>query len=147
MDSKKIMDCERTKIEKWSQFQLPNRWKTIGVLLCIALFVTAIVLKFTEFEVGWFKGVLRRGILIGLLIISISKDKNEDEMIVSLRSKAYTLAFIFGVVFTLVQPLLEYLIHNFVFEASPNNTFSYFEVLSFMLMMHIVFFEVLKRNR
>ena len=115
--------------------------------LCIALFVTAIVLKFTEFEVGWFKGVLRRGILIGLLIISISKDKNEDEMIVSLRSKAYTLAFIFGVVFTLVQPLLEYLIHNFVFEANPNNTFSYFEVLSFMLMMHIVFFEVLKRNR
>ena len=75
MDSKKIMDCERTKIEKWSRFQLPNRWKTIGVLLCIALFVTAIVLKFTEFEVGWFKGVLRRGILIGLLIISISKDK------------------------------------------------------------------------
>ncbi len=147
MDSKKIMDCERTKIEKWSRFQLPNRWKTIGVLLCIALFVTAIVLKFTEFEVGWFKGVLRRGILIGLLIISISKDKNEDEMIVSLRSKAYTLAFIFGVVFTLVQPLLEYLIHNFVFEANPNNTFSYFEVLSFMLMMHIVFFEVLKRNR
>tara|TARA_R100001369_G_scaffold85625_1_gene119430 strand:+ start:593 stop:1036 length:444 start_codon:yes stop_codon:yes gene_type:complete len=147
MNSKKIMDCERTKIEKWSRFQLPNRWKTIGVLLCLALFVTAIVLKFTEFEVGWFKGVLRRGILIGLLIISISKDKNEDEMIVSLRSKAYTLAFIFGVVFTLVQPLLEYLIHNFVFEANPNNTFSYFEVLSFMLLMHIVFFEVLKRNR
>ena len=121
MDSKKIMDCERTKIEKWSRFQLPNRWKTIGVLLCIALFVTAIVLKFTEFEVGWFKGVLRRGILIGLLIISISKDKNEDEMIVSLRSKAYTLAFIFGVVFTLVQPLLEYLIHNFVFDSTQNS--------------------------
>ncbi|PVW15160.1 hypothetical protein [Marixanthomonas spongiae] len=147
MDSKKIIECERTKIERWSRFQLPNHWKKIGIVLCLALFITGIVLKFTDFEVGWLKGVLRRGILVGLLIISISKDKNEDEMIVSLRSKAYTLAFIFGVAFTCVQPLLEYLIHSFIFEPSPNNTFSYFEVLSFMLMMHIVFFEILKRNR
>ena len=57
------------------------------------------------------------------------------------------LAFIFGVGFTLFQPALEYLIHTYMFEASPNNTFSYFEILFFMLMMQILFFEILKRNR
>ncbi|MBV7267634.1 hypothetical protein [Winogradskyella luteola] len=147
MNTKKIIECERTKIEKWSQFQLSNRWKTIGTVLCLVTFLTMIGLKFTEAEPLWLKDILRKVLLVGLLIIILSKEKMEDEMIVSLRAKSFTLAFIIGVLYALIQPVVDYVIHNFLYEASENNGFSYFQVLSFMLLIQMMFFEVLKRNR
>lgn len=147
MNKEKIMDCERTKIEKWSSFQLSNAWKTRGTLICLLLFFTMIGLKFTESEPDWLREVLRKGLLVGLLIITLSKEKIEDEMVASLRAKAYTLAVVMAVVYSLIQPIADYLIHNFVYEASKDNDFSYFQVLSFMLLVQIMFFEILKRNR
>ncbi|WP_179345785.1 hypothetical protein [Winogradskyella ursingii] len=147
MNFKKVQECERTRIEKWSQFQLHNRWKSYGAILCLILFATAMVLKFSDLELGWFKDVVRRGILVCLLVVSLSKEKDEDEMVVSLRAKSYTLAFIFGVGYAIVQPLFEIVVHNIVFEPNPENTFSYFEILFYMLFIQIMFFEVLKRNR
>lgn len=147
MDTKKIIECERTKIEKWSEFQLPNRWKTIGVLLCLVTYLTMIGLKFTDSEPLWLKEVLRKLLLIGFLIVILSKEKIEDEMLGALRAKAFTLAFIIGVLYALAQPLIDNLVHNFIYEPNPDNDFSYFQLLSFMLLIQIMFFEVLKRNR
>lgn len=147
MNSRSLAGCERTKIEKWSRFQLSNSWKKVGIALAIGLVLIGMVIKFTGIELDWFKEILRRGILVGLLIIILSKEKEEDEMVGSLRSKAYGLAFIFGVGFALVQPLLEFVLHNYVFEASASNGFSYFEILFYMLIMQIMCFEILKRNR
>ncbi len=147
MNTKKIIECERTKIEKWSRFQLSNRWKIIGAVLCLATFLTMIGLKFTEAEPLWLKDILRKALLVGLLIVILSKEKMEDEMIVSLRAKSFALAFIIGVFYALVQPVVDYIVHNFLFEASETNDFSYFQVLSFMLLIQMMFFEVLKRNR
>ncbi len=142
-----MMDCERTKIERWSRFQLSNSWKRVGIVLSLITFLTLMTMKFFEVEPSWINGVLKRVLIVGFLIISISKEKDEDEMIASLRSMSYTLAFIFGVLYALVQPAVDYVIHNYVYEASGNNTFSYFQILWFMLLVQIMFFEVLKRNR
>lgn len=147
MNLKNIQECERTKIEKWSSFQLPNHWKKIGVGLTFIILLSIISLKFIDGEPTWIRPLLRRLLLISLLIISLSKEVMEDEMISSLRGKSYTLAFIIGVVYSLVQPVIDYVIHNFLYEPSNFNGFSYFQVLFFMLLIQILFFEVLKRNR
>ena len=72
----------------------------------------------------------------------------EDEMIVSLRSKSMRLAFVLAVLYALIQPLVNVLVFYVIdFNDLSGNTFSYFQVLFFMLMIQIIFFEVLKRNR
>ncbi|WP_460218487.1 hypothetical protein [Psychroserpens sp. MEBiC05023] len=147
MNLNDIQNCERTKIEKWSRFQLSNTWKTVGITISVLVFLVLIGFKFVDDRPQWTSEVLKRLLIVSFLIISISKEKQEDEMIMSLRAKSYTLAFIFGVLYALVQPVIDYLIHEYVFEASGNNTFSYFQILWFMLLVQIMFFEVLKRNR
>lgn len=147
MNLKSMEQCERSRIERWSRFQLSYNWKRIGLVFTITIFIALIVLKFIEGEPEWIRGFLKRGLLVSLLIISLSKEKFEDEMITSLRAKSYTLAFIIGVLYTLVQPGVDYLVHHYVFESSATNTFSYFQLLFFMLFIQIMFFEVLKRNR
>ena len=147
MNTKKIIECERNKIEKWSEFQLPNVWKLRGTVICLLVFTTMIALKFIDNEPLWFKDVLRKALLVGLLIVTLSKEKIEDEMVTTLRFKAYTLAFIMAVLYSLIQPMADYIVHNYIYEPSKGNDFSYFQVLSFMLLIQIMFFEVLKRNR
>ncbi|WP_411766997.1 hypothetical protein [Winogradskyella sp. A3E31] len=147
MNLKEMRECERTKIEKWSSFQLANAWKLRGTVICLLIFGTMIALKFTDSEPLWLKDVLRKCLLIGLLIVTLSKEKIEDEMVTTLRFKAYTLAFIMAVVYSLIQPLADYVVNNFILEANKDNDFSYFQVLSFMLIIQIMFFEILKRNR
>ncbi len=147
MNLNDIQKCERTKIEKWSRFQLSHKWKTVGIMISLSVFAMLLGLKLMDDRPQWTSEVLKRLLIVGFLIISISKDKEEDEMIASLRAKSYTLAFIFGVLYTLIQPVVDYLVHQYVFSASENNTFSYFQVLWFMLLIQIMFFEVLKRQR
>ena len=147
MNTEKLLNCERTKIEKLSRFQLSNKWKTIGGISALVIFLTMVGFKFIDNEPLWLKDVLRKLLLVSFLVIIISKDKIEDEMLKSLRSMAYSLAFIVGVIYALIQPVLDYLIHEVVYKPSSSNGFSYFELLLFMLLMQIMFFEILKRNR
>jgi uncharacterized sodium:solute symporter family permease YidK len=84
-------------------------------------------------------------LLIGMLIISLAKDKIEDEYIDSLRSQSYRLAFIMAVVYSLVQPFINYGV-GILFDANEKlEGFSYFQVLFFMLIVQLMFFYQLKR--
>ncbi|WP_138434255.1 hypothetical protein [Winogradskyella algicola] len=147
MNAKKIIKCERSKIEKWSQFQLNNHWKIKGIIFCFIIFVATIVLKFNEVNTEWVRFGFRKALLVGLLVIALSKEKTEDEMIVSLRAKSFRLAFILAVLYALIQPIVDVLVFNLLGKPISSSSFSYFQVLSFMLIIQIMFFEVLKRNR
>jgi hypothetical protein len=85
--------------------------------------------------------------IVGLLIISISREKIEDELIESLRSKSYALAFIIGVIYTMLQPVVNYVVDLMLGKQEEVGNIYYFEVLLFMLLIQVMFFEVLKRNR
>lgn len=147
MNLKKINECERSRLERWSQFQLSHKWKRIGIIVCLVAFGILTSLKFMEGEFLVHRFVLRRALLIGLLIISLSKDRIEDEMIVSIRAKSFTLAFVLAVLYALIQPLVNALVFYIMDSKDISNSFSYFQVLAFMLLIQIMFFEVLKRNR
>lgn len=144
----KVTECERTKLESFlDKFQLPNVFKKVGITLFLLSFIGLTIIKFTENEPLWVRPALKQAMLVGLLVISISREKIEDELIQILRSKSYALAFIIGVIYIMLQPLVNQVV-NFILGTSeePDNM-GYVQVLLFMLLIQVGFFEVLKRNR
>jgi len=147
MNLQKIQECERTKLEQLSRFQLPNTFKKVGYTLTFSAFIGLIILKTVEGEPEWMRPILRYLMIIGILIVSLSKEKVEDEMIKDLRSKSYALAFIMGVVYLVLLPVIGYFIDYLRTSDTVLKEANFFEGLLSMLFVQIVFFEVLKRNR
>lgn len=146
MKNESFCEKERKRIEKLNKFQLPSKWKKIGWII----FGVSIILLFARkliTEEVWLRFLLRHTIILGLLIVSLSKEKLEDEFIDKLRSQSYRLAFIIGVLYSLIQPHVETAV-RIVLEKSPKDAidaFSYFQVLILMLLIQVMFFEQLKR--
>jgi hypothetical protein len=135
---------ERSKLERLNKFQLANKYKKVGYVIVIVAFALMIAKKFVD-EPSWVKPILINILLLGMLIISISKEKVEDEYIDSLRSQSYRLAFVLAVVYSLVQPGVNYVVGLLLGKEEGSNEFSYFQVLFFMLVVQLMFFYQLKR--
>jgi hypothetical protein len=83
-----------------------------------------------------------------MLLITVTKDSIEDEMTLKLRSQAYTFAFIVGVLYALVQPLINFLVNTIVkIEDVSFALLSVDQVLFFMLLVQLAFFHFTKRMR
>ncbi|WP_040282419.1 hypothetical protein [Psychroserpens damuponensis] len=149
MDLENQINCERKRFNKLLNFRLPHRFMTIGVvivLLSIALmFVRAFVL---EGDTLWLKQLLQKTMLVGMLVMSMSKDKIEDEMTHSLRAQSYAIAFVIGVVYALIMPYVEFGVSNVVHSGGEAfKDLGDFQVLLFMLMIQLMFYHNLKRYR
>lgn len=143
MSKQTICERERKNLEKMNKFQLQKKYKKVGFYVAIGSFILMISLKFFEDPI-WLKPFLHGLLLIGLLIMSVSKDKLEDEYIDSLRSQSYRLAFILAIVYSLIQPLVNYGV-AFIFNQDDKlEGFDYFQVLFFMLIVQLMFFWKLK---
>ncbi|MFD2567591.1 hypothetical protein [Pseudotenacibaculum haliotis] len=139
-------ESERKRLDKMNKFQLAHRFKRIGWVIVIIAFVLMIAKKFVD-EPSWVKPVLTNLMIVGFLLISLAKEKVEDELIDKLRAQSYRLAFILGVVYSLVQPYVEYGVDYLFNQEKAEMGFSYFQVLIFMLLVQIMFFTNLKRQR
>ena len=144
MNKSSICERERSQLEKMNKFQLGNQYKKIGYIVAIGTFVLMIARKYVE-DSEWIRPILHGVLLIGLLLISISKEKIEDEFIESLRSQSYRLAFILAIVYSLVQPLINFGVGTLLNQDDELQGFSYFQVLFFMLIVQLMFFWQLKR--
>ncbi len=149
MNTKKIMDCERKRFEKIINFRLPHKFMTIGIALAALSIIMMFVRAFAmEGDTEWLKALLQKGLLIGMLLMSISKDKEEDEMTITLRSQSYAIAFVIGVVYALVMPYVEFGVSNAVNSGGEVlKDLGDFQVLLFMLMIQLMFYHNLKRYR
>lgn len=136
---------EDKRIEKLNRFQLSNRFKRIGWMIVLASFVLMIAKRFID-EPTWVKPLLTNVMILGFLFISIARDKIEDELIIKLRAQSYRLALVFGVIYSLVQPYIEYAVEYLLNSGEANMSFSYFQLLIFMLVVQIAFFEQFKRS-
>ena len=139
-----LCDKERRRLEMMNKFQLPNKFKKVGWSIVIIAFLLMIAKKFVE-EPTWVKPFLSNTLLIGMLLVSMAKEKIEDEFIVSLRSQSYRLAFIIGVIYSLIQPYVNYYIAILVRGNDAKLSFDYFQVLFFMLLVQLLFFYKLKK--
>jgi len=121
----------------------------VGITLGALSIVMMLVRKFAlEGDTDWLKLLLQKTLLVGLLIMSISKDKEEDEMVITLRSQSYAIAFVIGVVYALVMPYVEFGVDSVIgSNVSEFKNLGDFQVLLFMLMIQLMFFHSLKRFR
>lgn len=146
MNVKSFMECERKSLEKMRRYQLSNKFKKIGIGIIIISVVAFIVNKLSIENID-LKLTSKYGILIGLLLISISKEKIEDELIKSLRMQSYTFAFIAGVIITLLtNPIFNY-IANLISEKQQGSFEGVgdWEILWILLSIQVFYFEFLKR--
>lgn len=146
MNLKSIMECERRSLERMKKYQLPNKFKKfgVGIIFISVAVIVANILSINNFDV---KLIAKYGILVGLLIISISKEKIEDELMVHLRMQSYTFAFIAGVVITLLSnPLFNY-IAAFISNKDHGNFQGVgdWAILWILLSVQVFYFEFLKR--
>ncbi len=149
MNTKKIMDCERERLNKITNFRLPHTFWAIGIIVTAISIVTMFVRAFAlDGDTEWLRELAKKGLLVGMLLISISKDKEEDELTIKLRMQSYAIAFVVGVAYALIMPYVEFGVSNVV--NSGGETFKNlgdFQVLSFMLLVQLMSFHTLKRYR
>jgi succinate dehydrogenase hydrophobic anchor subunit len=136
------------KIEKITGYQLPNKFKITGLVLCIISIFSISIIAFS-LENFKYNDVLDRiaktVLVLGLLIISISKEKIEDELIAKIRMQSYNYAVIGTVIFYLIKPFINYAI-VFVFSSAPRMEGSKdIGLLALLLTVQIFTFRSLKK--
>lgn len=149
MNAKKIIECEQKRFRKLINLRLPAKFLNVGIAIILLSIVMMFVRAFAlDGETEWLKLLLQQTLLVGMLIMSISKDKEEDEMIITLRSQSYTIAFVVGVLYALVMPYVEFGVDSVVeSNVSKFKSLGDFQVLLFMLMIQLMIFHNLKRYR
>lgn len=138
------LEKDRKMFERIRKFQLPPSAKRIGyaiVMLALALMITKRYVDGMEELKPFFSHLF----LLGLLVVSVSRDKLEDEMIAVLRGQSYGVAFVTGVLYALVQPYVNYVVAAVISPDKATLDMSVLQVLSFMLIVQLLFFWQLKR--
>lgn len=148
MTWKQFCEAEYRRLKKLQNFQLPNYYKKIGMGLFILSFLALILLSAFATEVELTRSLFQKGLLIGLLMVSLAKDEIEDELTLKLRMQSYSMAFICGVLYAVIQPYVNYLFNSQVkMKDVPYSDLGDFQVLIFMLLIQLGFFGLLKRMR
>jgi len=148
MSREKMMDCERNRLKKILDFRLPTAFKWVGIFLLVSAFVLFFVRKQFPEQAELIRSIGRTLFIIGLLSISLVRDKEEDEMTIALRAQSYVIAFIVGVIYAIVMPYVEFGVSNMIAdETQAFKELGDFQLLSFMLLIQLSFYHTLKRYR
>ena len=149
MNTEKFVECERNRFYKLINFRLPHRFMSVGIAIVLLSIIMMFVRAFAmEGDTIWLKLLLQKTLLVGLLIMSLSKDKIEDEMTITLRAQSYAIGFVIGVLYALIMPYVEFGVSNVVNSGGESfKDLGDFQVLLFMLMIQLMFYHNLKRYR
>ncbi|MCW3075212.1 MAG: hypothetical protein JWP69_2281 [Flaviaesturariibacter sp.] len=123
---------------------LPNYYKKVGwsiLLTTIAVPFLSLILPDLWEQKQTIKPFLVSGMLVGLLIIALARDKVEDELIMELRLKALAGAFIIGCAYVIFNPFIDLLFGDAVSNGSIGSIF-----FTMSLWYHLNFY-LLKRSR
>ena len=146
MKMKSILDCESRSLERINSLQLPTIFKKIGIGLFLISLIILLVLAFTSND-DTFKLVSKYGMLIGLLIVSISKEKIEDELVRDLRLRSFSFAFIVGILYALSLPFVDYLVDLIIQSQNADlKGLGDFPILWILLTCKVGYFELLKKT-
>lgn len=149
LGKKNLCESERERMDWLQKAQFPHYIKRIGFILLAGSILLLFIPFFLGINIETFKVIARNGMLISMLLIITSKDHIEDELTNQIRLQAFRMAFLFGVIFTFIQPH----INNFASQILDSGkiisykTAEIFPTLLFFLMMQILFFHSLKKLR
>lgn len=149
MTTKDIIEHEKKSFHKQMKELklLPHKYFKIGIGVAIISFISMLSLKYMG-DYGLAIQLFRNVMLLSLLVITVSKSKEEDEMTIKLRSQAFVLAFIWGVLYAVVQPIISILANFFMNSKTEEwSEMSMYQILLFMLLIQIAFYHGAKRMR
>lgn len=136
------------KINKYINYQLPNRFKIIGFILFIVSVISvpliSIYLENNKYQ-DLFQRIGSTIAILSLLMIAISKEKVEDELIAKIRMQSYHYAVIGTVIGYLSLPFISYII-SFSFATAPKMEDNKdIPIFGCLLVMQILTFRKLKK--
>ncbi|MFT7298094.1 MAG: hypothetical protein ACI81S_001767 [Sphingobacteriales bacterium] len=151
MSIKSISQCEREErqLKRMLNFQFPKKMKLIGFFIAGAGAVLFLLNKFIPIEKETIKLISSIIFTSGLFLVTLSRDKDEDELIKSIRGQSYALAFMIGIIYLLIMPWVHYgadLVFNGA-EKAVYEAISGFHVIMIMLTYHVMFFNYFKKLR
>ena len=136
------------KIDKLTGYQLPHKFKIIGLIVFIAS-ILSIIGFLSFFGNSKYYGLLDRiaqtGLILGLLLISISKEKIEDELMIKIRMQSYNYAVIGAVLLYLIMPFVNYALYFNNSYTPKMNGSKDVAVLALLLTIQILTFRKLKK--
>jgi hypothetical protein len=127
----------------------PNYFKKIGIgtVLFVIIVLIPVTICLKTYNPEAFEnhkqlfGILFIDIIcLGFLLYAGAKEKVEDELIIKVRLQSMALAFLFGVIWTMTQPVIQYILNNKIMNMQGQN------IILFMLIMYVVFFNSSKKN-
>ncbi len=151
MSTKKKTNWWQFKNEDYFFYLLPSSFTFIGVIISILSFITILIINNSVLEfqrMPLINETLYSAILVGLSIISFSKEKDEDERIASLRFRSFGFAVGIAILIFVFQPFLitlfdllftndDLLIHHYD---------SFYIFVAFLLIMQSLYFYIFKRE-
>ncbi len=147
MNLKSIKECDRRSAERLLNFKLPNSYKKIGWIGVIAALAVIMSTDLFKGDQELLKDVLRKVVLAFLFVIVLSREEVEDERIQSFRVQSYSLSFLAGVLYTLFQPVVNWIAFLiFKPEKAIFEDLGDFQILWLILTVYLLFFYVLKRG-
>jgi len=147
MNLNSIKEHDRKSAQRLLNFRLPTYFKKIGWIAFFALLTTLILTKFIDGDLELLKDILRRFMLAALFVIVLAKENIEDERIQAFRAQAFSFAFLAGVLYTLFQPLINWIAFKIVKpEKAAFQDLGDFQILWVMLMIYLMFFYILKKQ-
>ena len=147
MNLKSIQECERRNAQRFLNFKLPSYWKKIGWIGAIVSLVAIMSTSLFDGDFELLKDILRKVVLAFLFIVVLAKDEVEDERIQNFRAQSFSFAFLAGVLYTLFQPLVNWMVFSLVKpEKAALEDLGDFQILWLMLTVYLVFFYVLKKR-
>ncbi len=86
--------------------------------------------------------IFKEFLLVGLLLLAISKGRAEDELTLRIRLQSFTAAFIFGLVYVIANPFV-----NFLFDGEFVSDIKVMQLLVAMFVFYFIVFYTIKRKR
>ncbi|EAS18806.1 hypothetical protein BBFL7_00626 [Flavobacteria bacterium BBFL7] len=128
---------------------LPAYFIWVGLTVCL-LSILGLLLVHFQFEnpVDFYKNLFMHFILIGLFIITLSRDKNEDERTLQLRYRAFGFAFVLGTFMLLLMPFAAMILDS-INDRTPlewEQDQSFFFIISSFLFYYLMYFQIFKKQ-
>lgn len=126
-------------------FLLPRYFRLIGITILIAAIIPALAIKFMNVSIAWLsqdtlKYFSLNVFISGLLILSWTKGKLENESTFSLRLKIFCLSVIFGILHMILKPFVDLLFRE------PMEDLSGQDLVMMVLILHLVLYALQKKN-
>jgi hypothetical protein len=148
MEPKAKQESEIEEVDKYTGYQLPNKFKIIGLILFIISFISILIISI-YLENNKYQDLFQRIgstiAILSLLMIAVSKEKVEDELIVKIRMQSYHYAVIATVLAYLTFPFITFLLSLGYSSTLKMEGSKDIVVLGFLLSIQILTFRKLKK--